>query len=444
MHFVYIFQVFSTPYSMRYHLDKVHFTVKDNTPARCDLCNRDFANKHELNKHQKDKHLPQVVKNLQCDQCLRLYDCKQKLYKHATTVHGKKFPCKVCGKTYSKNIDARRHEDKVHYNKHVPPKHPCEVCGKLYSRKIDAAHHAQMVHFSKDEKASQQSQEYQSQFKCDVCDKSFPRKSYLTSHLRTHTSENVQHVVNCPHCHRGFHRRHNYERHMVSAHKVFRCGVGNCQKEYTVRKLFLRHLRQHDAWNVQLIEDKCSSCGKICKDTPDWEKHFSAHETMQCDLCDRKFDPADNRIFLVHMKKHANRQCKLCLKQFKTMRGLKDHLRIHDQLQCPECLIHCQSHGSLRVHIRQHHADNSVKNPLELSQHDMNVGVDNYKCDKCHKDFPMKEFLKDHDCVEEVSIVIPASEIKQEKEPEPNYEIVQSAQNNSHLVKIEPLDNVHC
>ena len=228
------------------------------------------------------------------------------------------------------------------------------------------------------------------EYKCDICEKVFTNKHYLYKHKFTHRP-----METCPHCHKEYQRlsSHIERKHSstTSDRKVHKCN--ECDMKYSSRQVLKRH--------VQVT-------------------HLTAKGSFKCDLCDKIFVKEYLRAH--HIKNiHIERpyqHCKECDFRTKYSQTLKQHVQKNhgsSNVKLHECDI-CQTKfsdiGSLNTHIKELHqsqktehcdvCDKDFKSKARLSSHIYKVHekrcsdrVD-VSCDKCFKTFKSKCTLNFH------------------------------------------------
>ena len=102
----------------------------------CKKCDNTFESRENLKEHMKTKHrksypIKQQDERLKCDKCE--YSCidKSDMRKHIVDKHPKCIQpkkCKMCEKTFTKNVELERHI-KIH---HEAEPFECEKCGKTF------------------------------------------------------------------------------------------------------------------------------------------------------------------------------------------------------------------------------------------------------------------------------------------------------------------------
>ncbi|QLQ78642.1 hypothetical protein HG537_0A08900 [Torulaspora globosa] len=218
-----------------------------------------------------------------------------------------------------------------------------EGCNKAFSRPSLLTEHQQTVHQGR------------KPFKCEICDRTFAKKSHLERHIHVHSENKPLH---CSFCHKGFTTAQQLKRHEITHTKSFKCPYEGCQES------FYKHpqLRSH----IMAVHEKNLSC-KVCG------KEFQRPYRLRN-----------------HMAKHHNPevenpyQCShgSCTSCFKTWSQLQAHIKNdHPKLRCPICDKPCVGESGLRMH---------------MNVHDENLVKRNWKCDICSDVFAKKSLMLEH------------------------------------------------
>ncbi len=77
---------------------------------------------------------------------------------------------------------------------------------------------------------------------CDLCQKSFSKRSHLNRHMQVHTG-NFSHF--CQYCGRGFYDRTHYQYHVYSQHEGVKFPCDFCGKNYYSEKAANDHMTLH-------------------------------------------------------------------------------------------------------------------------------------------------------------------------------------------------------
>jgi len=150
------------------------------------------------------------------------FSCKSDLKRQmpATAAHQvagqdrKRAACTICGTSFGRISDLKRHIETVHEGKrkkrnrsyepvHQANKTQCPICSGYFGRKTDLKRHMETVHEGK-------------RTHCPQCSASFARKTDLKRHIETvHEGKKAQ----CPICSASFSRQTDLKRHVESVHE---------------------------------------------------------------------------------------------------------------------------------------------------------------------------------------------------------------------------------
>lgn len=219
------------------------------------------------------------------------------------------------------------------------PVYHCDKCTKTYNRPCLLEQH-------------QRSHTGERPFQCTQCDKLFLRKSHLTAHLVSHSSEEEK-PFKCKVCGKGVNSAQHLKRHEVTHTKSFQCP--HCEETFYKHQLMRHHIRREHEKPLQ-----CKDCGKQFSRpnrlTAHQQKYHGEHPTYQCD--------------------HPG-----CFKTLQTWSALQLHVKDdHPKLICPICGRGCVGQRGLDNHMLCH-GDDSIKL---------------WKCNYCVAEYPKKAHLIDH------------------------------------------------
>ncbi|CAH8500019.1 unnamed protein product [Schistosoma turkestanicum] len=183
------FQNYATEYSnddnlLKQSMNSVQGQLKsahmiETSPARegytCDRCGKMFAYQY-----YRDKHLKYT-------RCMDQGD--------------RKYPCKLCSRSFEKRDRLRIHVLHVH-EKHRP--HKCHLCGKNFSQSSSLNKHLR-VHSG------------ERPYKCCYCNKAFTASSILRTHIRQHSGEKP---FKCKFCWKPFASHAAHDSHVRRTHSL--------------------------------------------------------------------------------------------------------------------------------------------------------------------------------------------------------------------------------
>ena len=189
----------------------------------CDICNKSFCNIYVLRDHKKI-HLGEAYN---CEKCDKSFSNKTTLTRHNKKIHNieTKYPCKVCGETFTRIPDLAEHK-KTHKGEKI---YACNFCHKGFSQSGQLIVHKR-IHTG------------EKPYVCDQCQKAFSDSSSLRRHKRSHTGERL---YTCDVCDSKF-----TECSSLAIHKrkhtgvpLFTCEI--CQKTFYQGVHYRNHMRVH-------------------------------------------------------------------------------------------------------------------------------------------------------------------------------------------------------
>ncbi|XP_052859725.1 zinc finger protein 568-like [Anopheles cruzii] len=237
--------------------------VPESTPYKCKSCDTFFVKEYQLTAHE------QFCKRYKCIDCgLVFFDLKQLIShrkQHIRTKRGspeqggQAHQCTECSKSFPTEEAVDRHIAFVHY----PEKfYICDVCAKSFKKKSDYNIHKRLVHLK----------QYIS-VECEICKKWLKDVTYLTTHIRK--------------CHKT---------------KTFACDT--CGKVFATSWSLKHHIRSAHMTKETFL---CSICGKNLASKNSLKEHCATHTSdylYTCPYCPKKFNSSANRF--VHKKKIHN------------------------------------------------------------------------------------------------------------------------------------------
>ncbi|CAJ1082827.1 gastrula zinc finger protein XlCGF57.1-like [Xyrichtys novacula] len=246
-------------------------------------------------------------------------------------------------------------------------------------------------------------------FSCSVCNKSFPWRGELVSHMRIHTEEKpnvsagfdsrfsgIPNLIlhpesqtdekrfTCPVCEKSFSHRTHLLDHM-KIHAGEKCSCSVCGKRLFKYSL-VRHMKSHTREPIQKPYS-CAECGKRFEQRQSLGLHMRIHtgeKPFSCSVCGKSFTHSGN--LKRHMTVHTGEKpfsCSICGKSFAQNGNLKQHMTVHTGEKLFSCSICGRSFtqsGTLKRHLTVH---------LREEQH---------SCSVCHQRFTELASLNDHRC----------------------------------------------
>ena len=250
----------------------------------------------------------------ECPDCGKVLTSKSNLVRHYRQHTGERpFTCLDCGRTFADQGNMKKH-NKIHLGgdrKSAPNDSidlsefqqldssidPAEVLktGLLASELVEIK--TEMI---SSKPVSKRRKSTPNSFICFVCNKTFPYKSNLEGHIRTHMD---QRPYQCEVCGKAFKRTCDLLIHsrFHDEQKRFQCR--DCGRQFRWKNGLDRHYRVHTGERPFL----CNRCGRSFVDWGSHKQHMRRHSGLSSSFLTERYP------------------CKLCGKSFTWKRGLSRH-----------------------------------------------------------------------------------------------------------------------
>ncbi|KAJ6637333.1 Zinc finger protein [Pseudolycoriella hygida] len=221
----------------------------------------------------------------------------------------------------------------------------CNICEKSFHSKSNRRYH-----FYCDKTIAKP-------FSCSKCPKTFAAKNHLKYHENRHN--NIQH--NCKECGRKFLSRVSLQKHLKVHTNDFKFICDHCDRKFYHKSDLILHMYTHKKLPLPF---QCDSCDKAFSAKFKLNQHIEAHKDKahSCQLCGKHF--SRNSTLSIHMLTHSSLEtkyeCNLCFKSFDRQRSYDRHIKIkHGSTVfcCPLCDVQSGRKDNILRHIRNLHSD---------------------------------------------------------------------------------------
>ncbi|XP_071445666.1 oocyte zinc finger protein XlCOF6-like isoform X2 [Hetaerina americana] len=350
------------------------------------------------------KAMSDEVKEFKCDVCGDEFDTKESIQKHVRLHSVEVFNCGLCFVGFICKEEYERHrlgqhgigpdEDEPLDKVNSPI---ARDDGDQFDSGIAAIGSGTRTDGDTDERSRT----------CNVCHKTFSRKSYLKCHIAVHSKEKP---YSCSVCDKTFITKGNLNAHMTSVHsdsKRHACSI--CLKSFARRDILRAHMVLHTGANPH----SCTVCTKSFTTDTILKAHMVLHTGVSphvCTVCSKVFT-TDNNL-KTHMYTHTGVRphvCSVCTKSFPTKSLLKLHILAHVEKKPYSCDV-CGRAFTRKYILKRHTALHSGDRPFScticgktfvtmaiLKTHlTVHAGGKPYSCTSCPKTFSTKGNLKSH------------------------------------------------
>lgn len=261
-----------------------------------------------------------------------------------------------CGQSFETVHKRKLHMKSEDYRK---DKLKYYICEQQYLHKSSLDHHIEAKHFGKIE------------FTCDICQKSFPQKSCMKTHMRIHTGERP---FQCSECGQTFLTSGKLTLHS-------RKHAGDSAKNLPTDESILptvkleidevNRMHSHPVLIEKNPNTQCRRCDQFFETEHKRKLHMTKvhyrQENLKCNICGQQYLHKSSLEHHIQAKHFGKREftCEICQKSFPQKSYMKTHMRIHTgerPFQCSECGQQFLTSSKLRLHSRKH-ADDWQKPP---------------------------------------------------------------------------------
>ncbi|KAJ6646918.1 Zinc finger protein [Pseudolycoriella hygida] len=244
-----------------------------DVPQNCPMCDEwcDNFRDHLLTTHKFKGRF------FQCYMCQKFFQTRQNLLNHMSSATHGKFKCYHC-----------EMEPPV-TNPSDPRRHKCLFCKQWYPNHNEFKVHFKDAH-NKDADCFFHKRSNCNIFTCYVCEREFPLRYYLVSHMKSHYDKFLRHI--CPTCGRRFRTFGLLTQHLKTHEgKIYECEQCDKKFNYYVR------LRLHRASHRTELNFKCDICSKAFKVKKYLNKHMAVHNDKKygCKFCPATFNFTSGR-----------------------------------------------------------------------------------------------------------------------------------------------------
>ena len=198
----------------------------------CQYCGKVYASKSNMELHIKNIHTKEF--KFTCEECGYKSNTKDNFEKHLRVHTGEKpFQCELCEfrtKDQSSLISHRRTHEKL-----TGKTYTCNLCGKTFDRIANLRRHKGVAHVDGKNLPTEMNNQVP---KCSLCDQSFMNLKLLSKHKNEDHlklgKEDFPKTQFCDICNKNFSSRQSYRHHNITIHtKIYPVTCESCGKGFT-------------------------------------------------------------------------------------------------------------------------------------------------------------------------------------------------------------------
>ncbi|XP_064076173.1 zinc finger protein ZFP2-like [Vanessa tameamea] len=377
-----------------------------NSPYKCDLCYKGFLDPIAFDKH-KEKH-DEISGPHECQLCHLRYLTVKSLRAHTSSAHSRRFSCNICS-----HLSHTKHQAKAHEQWHNGHTYPCKPCGRAFSKPTSYLSHVRKWHAGASEHV------------CGECGEGFARRHGLLMHRsKAHRGDRKPKPEPdpdgfCVECNIQFASTEAKTRHVLISkrHVIFKdndskCSLCGARVPPAARAA---HARRH----VRALAPAPAPRPPLA---------------LACDQCESTFPSRaklQNHVKRIHLglKYNKNIVCEICGKKCTSDATLRYHQRRHTgekPFPCERCAARFVSREQLRLHARTHSGERPYRcalchhafsqKPALTRHYRVHTGAKPYECHVCGKPFSQSNSLKTH--IRTVHLRLPPNKKKKDQTAE--------------------------
>uniref|UniRef100_A0A1B0DEI2 C2H2-type domain-containing protein n=1 Tax=Phlebotomus papatasi TaxID=29031 RepID=A0A1B0DEI2_PHLPP len=265
----------------------------NNRKTMCRVCGKVLSSEKSRNVHEQTHSMekPYICTFEGCDKAFSIQyylSRHQRIHKNE-----KKYKCEMCERTFRFSSTL--------YN-HTWQYHNCTECDSKFTEHSDLLEHQKMHDAAPGNFLDKPPSKGKSR-RCKTCGKLFASRSYLKTHMLTHSGIRLN---KCLYCERSFRDKHVMKKHMKiheRPEKAFKCNVEDCISSFDREPDLKRHIKRY---HIEFLH-RCTFCSKEYKTKSHVQvhirrDHLKEDAPLKCTQCDYK--SWFSHLFRAHLKHH--------------------------------------------------------------------------------------------------------------------------------------------